>query len=272
MKILYWMFPLLIIIFCVGCSGRKSDYEGEWVDVYGDTTLEITGRKLVVKYGEWKDIYRFKIKTEYGTTHLSNRKGDGSFGLMTELKVCEDGSLEAYQMILDAANVTYRFVRQEDKEKEMVIQDLSQDMPKEIQSKNLKYFCLSFEHDGMYELNDSWPQGDYHWTVEKMEDETYDMRFQVYQDSFMVINYHEPVAEEYVRGLATLLEECGVIEHNGYHMKNHKSNREYVLVAWYESEESVSIEAQGEPAENCVFDLAALLDYAATLDLNYENE
>lgn len=272
MKMLYWMLPLLVILFCVGCSGRKTDYEGKWVDVYGDTTLEITGNKLVVGYGEWKDAYRFKVRTEYDITYLSNQKGDGSFDLMTELKVCDDGSLEAYQMILDAKSLPYRFVREENKEKEMVIQDLSQDMPKKIRSKELKYFCLSFEHDGIYELDDSWPPGDYHWTVEKMKDGIYDMCFQVYQYSFVAINYHESVSEEYVLGLADCLEKCGAIEHNGYHMKNHKSNREYSLVALYESEESVSIEAQGEPAESCVFDLTALLDYAATQDLYHENE
>lgn len=270
MKIIYWLVPLLALVCCVGCSGFKTDYEGKWVDTYGNTRLEITGNRLVVKYGEWKDTYKFKVTKSYDMIYISNVKGDGSFGMMTELQVCEDGSLSAYEMILDADTSPYRFVREEDKEKELEMQDLSQDLPKEIRSKELKYFCLSFDNFGDYSLDQSWPQGDYHWVIEKMEDGSYDLRFQVYQDSYMAINYHEQVAEEYVLGLAALLEERGVIEHNGYHMKNNESTREYCLDALYESGENIHIQAEGAAAQSCIFDLPALLEYAATLDLYHE--
>lgn len=270
MKIYYWLVPVLVLICCVGCSGAKTDYEGKWVDTYSDTTLEISGNKLVIGFGEWNDTYKFKVKKENGTICLSNVNGDGSFDRMTELTVLEDGSLLAYQMILDADVSPYRFVREVDKEKEMKIQDLSQDLPKEILSKELNYFCLSFDYFDAYGLSEVWPVGDYHWTVEKLDDGTFEMSFQVYQDSYMAINYHEPVTEEYVLGLAELLETSGVIENNGYHMENNKSVNEYSLVANYESGEYISIGAKGEPAENCIFDLSALLDYAKTLDLFYE--
>ena len=235
-----------------------------------DNLLAFTGNKLVLEFGELRESYKFKVKKEGGSISLSNTNGDGSFDLMTELNVCEDGSLLAYPMILDADVPPYRFVREEDKEKEMKIQDLSEDLPKEIQSKELSYFCLNFDHDGGYNLEESWPKGDYHWVIEKMEDGSYDLRFQVYQDSYMAINYHEQVSEEYVLGLAALLEKRGVIEHNGYHMKNNESTREYCLDVWYESGENIHIQAEGVAVQSCIFDLPALLEYAATLDLYYE--
>lgn len=270
MKVFHWIVPLIVLICCVGCTGSKTEYEGKWVDTYSDTTLEISRNKLVIEYGGWKDTYKFKVKKEYGITYLSNVNGDGSFDMMTELKVCEDGSLQAYMMLLDADTSPYRFVREEDKEKEQAVQDLSENLPKEIQSKELNYFCLSFDYDVSYGLNELWPSGDYHWTIEKMDDGNFDMCFQVYQDSYMAINYHETVTEEYVSALAILLEECGVIDNNGYCMKNNKSTKEYLLVANYESGEYVSISAQGEPAKECVFDLQTLLNYAAKMNLFYE--
>ena len=270
MKLIYWLGPILVLVCLAGCSGIKTDYEGKWVDTYSDITMEITGNKLVLEFGELRESYKFKVKKEGESISLSNVNGDGSFDLMTELNVCEDGSLLAYPMILDADVPPYRFVREEDKEKEMEIQDLSEDLPKEIQSKELSYFCLNFDHDGGYNLEESWPQGDYHWTIEKLEDGTFDMRFQVYQDSYMAVNYHETVAEDYVLGLAEILEECGAIAHNGYHMENNKSAKAYSLVANYVSGEYISIGAKGAPADECIFDLSALLEYAATLDLYHE--
>jgi hypothetical protein len=270
MKLIYWLVPVFVLLCCVGCSGAKTDYEGKWVDTYSDTTLEISGNKLVIGFGEWKDTYKFKVKKDDGSIRLSNVNGDGSFDMMSELTVLEDGSLLAYQMILDADVSPYRFVREDDKETEMKIQDLSQDLPKEIQSKELNYFCLSFDYDVGYGLEESWPYGDYHWTIEKMEDGTFDMCFQVYQDSYMAVNYHETVAEDYVLGLAEILEECGAIAHNGYHMENNKSVKAYSLVANYVSGEYISIGAKGAPAEECIFDLSALLEYAETLEIHYE--
>ncbi|MBO4853291.1 MAG: hypothetical protein J5477_06645, partial [Schwartzia sp.] len=71
------------------------------------------------------------------------------------------------------------------------------------------------------------------------------------------------VSEDYVAGLARLLEEQGIIEYNGYHRKNNVHRYGYSLYVTYVSKERLSIQAEGDAANTCVFDLVPLLDYAA---------
>lgn len=85
MKLIYWLVPILVVLCLAGCSGIKMDYEGKWVNTYSDITMEITGNKLVLEFGELRESYKFKVKKEGGSISLSNTNGDGSFDLMTEL-------------------------------------------------------------------------------------------------------------------------------------------------------------------------------------------
>ena len=255
-----------------GCAKQGNDLDGKWADVNSDKTLEIKGNKIIISYGEWSDSYKYKIRTEYETTYLSNVKEGGAFGIMTELEVCEDGSLRAYDMILDGDSHQYRFVREEALDQEYEVQDLSRDLPKEIESKEIESMGLFFYNDGgSYGLDESWESGHYSWDFTRRDDGDYDMKFVVTQSSYMVINFREVVSAEYVRGFAELLEEAGVLNNNGYYMRNNESSPRYQIYGTYTSGEELYIFAEGAPAKECVFDLKTLLEYAALQDLHHKN-
>ncbi len=249
-------------------AATEAPFEGQWVDVNGATTLEIRGDTLTVTFGSWTDEYRFQVrKTEYETT-LSPAEPDGDFGSMSELTVQEDGSLRAYEMVLDAEGHTYHFVRPEALAAEKEIRDLSKDAPKEIASTELTSFSFGFRaNHGSYGLDDRWPSGSYNWELEKREDGSYQMDFRVMGDSYVALDYSDAVSAEYAEGLAKLLTELGVVGYNGYYMTNSVSKPGYSLYATYASGEKLSVRASGDAGDTCVFDLPALLDYAAQQDL-----
>ena len=57
-------------------------------------------------------------------------------------------------------------------------------------------------------------------------------------------------------------DEIGLPSLNGYYMKNNVSLPGYSISVDYESDESLLVMAGGNAADECVFDLAALVDYA----------
>ena len=247
-------------------AGKDASFEGQWADVNGDTTLEIRGDTLTVRFGSWSEEYRFTVnKTAYGTSLKSE---EGGFGVMSELDVLEDGSLRAFEMILDGEGHTYHFVRPEALEAEKEIKDLSRDAPKEIASTELASFSLSFRnYGGSYGLDSRWPSGSYDWELKKQEDGSYRMDFRVMGDSYVALNYSETVSGDYAEGLAKLLTDLGVVGFNGYYKTNSVSKPGYSLYVTYVSGERLSVRASGDAGDTCVFDLPALLDYAAEQDL-----
>ena len=245
---------------------KEASFEGEWVDVNGSTTLTIKGDTLTVTFGSWSDEYHFQVnKTAYGTSLKSE---EGGFGVMSELDVLEDGSLRAFEMILDAEGHTYHFVRPEALAAEKEIKDLSKDAPKEIASTELTSFSFGFRaNHGSYGLDDRWPSGSYDWELKKQEDGSYRMEFRVMGDSYVALDFSDTVSAEYAEGLAKLLTEKGVVGYTGYYMTNNVSKPGYSLYAVYASGEKLSVRASGDAGDTCVFDLPALLDYAAQQDL-----
>ena len=243
-------------------------YEGQWADVNGETTLEIKGDTLTVRWGSWTEEYRFRVESSGGGRVLRNDGDESSFGIMSELDVLEDGSLRAYEMVLDAEGHTYRFVRPEDLAAEKEIRDLSRDAPKEIASTEIESFSLSFRNSyGSYGLDDRWPSGHYSWELEKRDDGSYQMDLRVMGDSYVALDFRETVSADYAEGLARLLTEKGVVAFNGYYMTNSVSKPGYSLYVTYASGEKLSVRAYGDAGDTCVFDLPALLDYAAQRDL-----
>ena len=249
---------------------KEGDYEGQWVDVNGDTTLEFRGDSLTVRFGSWSEEYRFIVnKTSYGTTIKSE---DGGFGVMSELDVLEDGSLRAYEMILGGEGHSYHFVRPEDLAAEKEIRDLSKDAPKEIASTEIKSFSLSFRNRYVsYGLDERWPSGSYDWELTRQEDGSYRMEFRVMGDSYVALDFTGTVSADYAEGLAKLLTEKGVVAFNGYYTANNVSKPGYSLYVTYVSGERLSVRASGDAGDTCVFDLPALLDYAAEQDLFRED-
>jgi hypothetical protein len=240
----------------------EASLEGRWVDVNGSTALEFRGDTMTVTFGSWTDEYRFQVKkTSYVTTITGD---EGGFGVMSELTVQEDGSLRAYEMVLDAEGHTYHFVRPEALAEEKEIRDLSKDAPKEIASTELVGFSLGFRASrGSYGLDDRWPSGSYSWELQKQEDGGYRMDFRVMGDSYVALDFSEEVSADYAEGLAKLLADLGIPAYNGRHMANSVSKPGYSLYAEYASGEELSVRAEGDAGDECVFDLPALLEYAA---------
>jgi len=249
-----------LALFGFGCGrGGSSELMGRWVDVNSDTVLEIKSGKLVVSFGNYSESYPYKVKKSEGYTELVGTKPEG-FGIVGSIEVRDDGSLRAYEQVLDGRGHEYRFVREEDLAAELEIKDLSKDLPKSIESKEIKNFSLSFENHG-YGLGDEWPHGYYGWEINE-NDGVYKMYFSISGDSYMVMHWVEEVPEDYVRGLAEKLQSLGIIQHNGYYMMNNRAASGYSLYAYYASGEMLSVRADGDAADSCVFDLPGLLEYA----------
>ncbi len=249
-------------------AGTLDAVQGHWEDINGDHSLDIDGEQLTLYYGSWADTYPFRVERQGGYKYLVGTGSEG-FGIMSDLKVCEDGTLEAYEMVLDGPSYTYKFMREEDLAAAMEYQDLSDpDAPKEIQSGEIEEFSLTFDLSWLrYDLGDQWPSGYYSWQIEKLPDNTYQMSFTVSGDSYMVAQFHEQVDKDYVDGLAALIQEQGLPAWNGYRQTNAVDKPGYYLYVQYASEEYLTVSADGDPGDTCVFALAPLLDYAAKQDI-----
>ncbi len=257
---------LLTLAFCGMCPAKDTalkKLQGHWVDVNGDTALDIDDTELVISFGEWSETYPYELEKTAYSTRLVGTEPEG-FGLLGDIELRSDGSLLSYAQIMDGEGHTYRFVREEDLEKELEIQDLSKDLPKSIESDDITYFSLTFDRSFGYGLDDEWPMGYYSWQIEK-EDDSYNMSFDIMGNSYIVYRWNGEVSGEYIRGLAGKMEELGILEHNGYYMKNNVSGPRYYLYAEYASDEKLEIHAEGTAAEKCVFDLPGLLDYTKEL-------
>ena len=258
---------LALMLLCLGCAssaGKAGELEGHWVDVNSKTTLDVSGDQFTVTYGKWSETFKFRVRTSDDMTYLVNRdKNLHDFGMMTEIRVRDDGSLEASEIVFDTDPHRYRFVREDMLAKELEIQDLSKDAPKTIQSKEIQQFSLVFRnYGGSYGLSDEWQSGHYCWEIEQ-RDGKYMMSFRIMGDSYVAMDFNQEVSEEYVAGLAQLLEDQGVIQYNGYHKKNNVYRPGYYLYVKYASKERLNIQAEGDAANSCVFDLVPLLEYAA---------
>lgn len=256
-----------LMLLCFGCasgSGTLREIEGHWVDVNSKTTLDISGNQCTVTCGTWTEAFKFRVKTSDDMTYLVNPdKNLHDLGMMTEIRVRDDGSLEASEIVFDTDPHRYRFVREEMLAKELEIQDLSKDAPKTIQSKEIKQFSLSFRnYGGSYDLPPEWQSGHYCWEIEQ-RDGKYMMEFRIMGDSYVAMDFNQEVSEEYVAGLAQLLDNQGVIQYNGYYQKNNVHRPGYSLYVKYASKELLHVRADGDAANSCVFDLAPLLEYAA---------
>jgi len=252
-------------------AGSLSAYQGEWFDVNGDTVLEITDDTLTIRSGEYSEQYACKL-SDTPVSYIVPAEENGYFGILSDIEICEDGSLSAYQMVMDAEGHTYKFVRKEELEKEREIVDESFDAPKEIVSDDIELFLLSFRKTtpNSYELSEDWPVGHYSWEIEKQSDGSYRMDFRISGDSYMILTFTDTVTEDYVKGLSQLIKEEKIPEWNGYYKKNNVKRPGWSLFVNYASDESLSVSADGDAAETCVFDLAPLLDYAALQDLNLD--
>ena len=238
-------------------------FQGEWSDLNGSTTMVLNGDRLTIRKGEYTETYTVVLKKESSPAVLANKEGRG-FGIMSDLEIREDGSLVGWEMVLDADSHCFRFMREEQVEAEKEIVDLSTERPKTIESMQIRDFSLNFSTtDGrLYGLDESLEGAAYGWMITRQEDGSYWMDFSQSYASYMGIGFHGTVSEEYVTGLAEKINEIGLPSLNGYYRKNSVSLPGYSISVNYESDESLLVMAEGNAADECVFDLPALVDYA----------
>jgi hypothetical protein len=125
-----WTIPAVVFVLTfalTGCTGRnlnsKDIPQGTWCDADGDTILEFKGSKMYVKWWEGQkgtDKYRIALKTsDSGTRYIVNAgKNEYGFGVMSDLEIRDDGTLSAFEQILDGEGHVYRFVPDERVEEE----------------------------------------------------------------------------------------------------------------------------------------------------------
>lgn len=253
----------------LGQAGALAAVQGHWVDVNSDCVLDIRGDRLIVSHTNsgWKESYRCRLSAEGNSRSITGVDDDG-FGVLSSLDIRDD-CLSAYERILDGPSRTYRFVREENLAKELEIRDLSSDKPKTIESKEITEFSLSFFNGRGrdYGLDETWPKGAYSWEIAGDADGGYQMDFRVMGDSYIELDFSQAVDAQYARGLADRIAEMNIAAFNGYHKLNNVNAPGYSLYAEYSSGETLSILAGGDAAASCVFDLPALLNYAAEQDL-----
>ena len=238
------------------------DAAGKWVDVNGKTEIVIEGGHLTLSFGNWKEEYEVLARVEGSGWVLDNAKQPGGFDILSTLSVQGD-ALVAYEMILDGESHKYHFVREDEKEAMLAIQDLSKDLPKEISSRDLESFSLVFryDYDGKYGLS-GMQTGVYSWELEKKADGGYEMDFRGSGPSYMITTYHGDVSEEAAAELVELLAGEDIAGKNGYHKKNAVDKQGYSLIADFASGEKIRIQAEGDAGDTCVFDMGVLLEVA----------
>ena len=258
---------LVIIMFGLfGCAKSSVPEEllGLYEDINSDRTLEVKKDTIVISLYDYKEVYKYI----YEDGKLMPKE---SFGEMSDLRV-DKGHLKAEEMVLDARGHSYDFVRPEEKKEALQIKDKSKNLPKQIESHDIKEFSLCFEKDqrDVYALGDKWPDMSYSIRLKKEED-TYIFEYHESGDSFIGRFGELELTKEYVDGLDELIRSLSIIENNGYYFENETAHKNYSLNIVYDSDEEVSIRANGDAADTMPFDLGALMEYfeSVIIRLNY---
>ena len=279
-----WTIPAVVFVLTfalTGCTGRnlnsKDLPQGTWCDADGDTILEFKGSKMYVKWWEGQkgtDKYRIALKTsDSGTRYIVNAgKNEYGFGVMSDLEIRDDGTLSAFEQILDGEGHVYRFVPEERVEEERSVKDLSDDMPRSIESREISYFSLSLRHYTAPGLD----YGTYNWTVEKSDDDRYESEFDGMGPSYVIIQDYREVDSDFVSGICDLIEEEDLASHNGMFFSHNRSDTEYSLYVKYESGEKLSLRVGSKALDKWCVDNDRFMEYAMSIideeDEEYDND
>ena len=261
-KLILLLCALLLAGLLPGCAGADNTLRGKWYDLNGDTVLEVGRSRLSLSWGSYKDSYPFTAETEGGTTVLKGTKENyGCFGPVSALTLREDGSLAGYEMVLDGDGHLYRFVRKEALEALREIVDRSADLPKEITSREIKTFRLSFRNDGSSYGLEGWPAGTYFWEIEPGEEGRWQLSLRASGSSYIALDAAGEVGEDWMLGLDARIRELEIPRYNGYRFLNEVDRTGWSLRVEYASGEKLSLSAEGDAAETCPFDLPGLMAY-----------
>ena len=96
--------------------------QGHWVDINGETTLDFDKNKMTVTSPYNKEKFKVKISGD-DAKYIENARPendyDNGFGIIGVIRIGYDGTLTAHEMVMDATGHEYRFVREEDVDKEL---------------------------------------------------------------------------------------------------------------------------------------------------------
>ena len=242
--------------------------QGHWVDVNGKTTLDFDKNKMTVTSSYDKETYKVKISGRE-QKYIENAKAkydyDNGFGIIGVIMIGDDGALTARELVMDADGHEYRFVREEDLDKELEIQIKDRNLPKSIESDEIVSFNLVFSNEyTVYDIptEEPWYGGVYSFDVEKNDAGGYEMSLHGSGPSYIIVDYSGPFSEEYVKGLAYLVEEQKLAENNGWWRTNSEQFRGWYVNIEYVSGEKIMMEASGRAALECPFSIYAFLQYA----------
>lgn len=236
--------------------------KGRWGDTYGDTILEFDGDTMRVIWHEYKDEYKVKERQDGIYKVIENNGSNGTgFGVMSRLTINDDGTLTAYEEILDAEGHRYIFVPEEQLADAKAVKDFSEELPKVIESTDIKTFSLSMHYHNVEGLG----SGHYSWTVEKQEDGTYTSEFDGSGDSYIIIQDKQTVDQDFIDGLVKLIQDEKLAEKNGMFYSTRKDDVYNSLYVTFASREKLYIRAGSEALDHWCVDTDKFFDYALSI-------
>ena len=237
--------------------------KGRWGDMYGETYLEFDGDTMYVIWGSYKDKYKVKAQKDGSYTEIVNtdEKTGTGFGIMSLLTLRDEGTMTAYEQILDAEGHRYVFVPEEKLEEARAIKDFSEDMPKNIDLNGLEYFSINIH--SYYQQDRG--SGRFSWTVEKQEDGSFTSEIDGMGDSYVILMDTRTVDQSFVDGLIKLIEEEKLLERNGFFKSTRKEDSENSVYATFESGERLSIRVGSEALDLWGIDNDKFFGYALSV-------
>lgn len=247
-------------------EGDEGMPTGKWYDKNGNTVLEFVGNKMYVYWWtgmETPEEFDVAIeKTDY-TTYIYNMNGEygKSFDIMSRLEIKEDGTLSAYEEILDGESHSYKFVPEDRIEEERAVKDFSSDMPKTIESRAIKNFQLCLNHYYIEGLG----EGTYSWEIRKNDEGKYESIFDGMGPSYIIIQYKQEVDDAFMEGVLKLLDDEKVAENNGLFYSHDKNNTEYDLYITFESHERITVRVGSKALDKWPIDNEKFIEYAMSI-------
>ena len=242
------------------------ELSGHWVDINSDMVLDFEGDQATFTQGDyWQQTFTVSV-SDFGD-YAEIRNADDYWGFLFISSLTFDRKkkvLTAFELVLDADGHKFRFVREEELEKELAVQDNSKDLPKTIQSREIKEFEFVFSlRDTRYDVANSahWPYGTYDMQLERSDDGMYQFYYRIMGDSYIVYSCEKEVSGEFAEGLADLIVSLDVPAYNGRHLSNNENFPGWWIYVTYASGEKISESADGRPSLECPFSILAFLEY-----------
>lgn len=240
--------------------------KGKWYDKNGNTMLEFDGENMYATWWsgmETPEEFKIKIIKEYDDYYIICVDGEygTSFGIMSRLEIEDDGTLTAYEEILDGESHSYKFVPEDRIEAEKAVKDYSKNLPKTIESEKIESFSLVLRHYNVDKLG----SGTYSWEISKNDEGKYVSEFSGMGPSYIIVHDTQEVDESFIKGLMELLKEEKVSENNGLFFSHDENDIEYSLYIRYESGEMISIRVGSKALDKWPINNEKFIEYVRSI-------